>query len=249
MTYENFKILWVSFNQAVNFNYAASDTVISVAFEMLGAYPDDLLRRALKMCLSECKYQIQVSDVIEKIKSIHGVSDAALEIKAGNEFNKLVYVLKTWGLLRSYLSEDPVTPAVIDCFGGLNEFYNLDWNVFTKKDFVKFYLECAKRENKHQIMKAECALTEAPVMLITEDYKPGINKTLILTIEQAEKMINHADLFSKKVEFMRQEEKKKEMLLNQKLIECEEQKKLSKPVAAEEIAAAFEKVFSAFGQT
>ena len=49
MTYENFKILWVSFNQAVNFNYAASDTVISVAFEMLGAYPDDLLRRALNM--------------------------------------------------------------------------------------------------------------------------------------------------------------------------------------------------------
>lgn len=249
MIYEDFKALWLSFNQAVNFNYSASDNVISVAFEMLGVYPDDLLRRALKMCLSECKYQIQISDVIEKIKSIHGVSDAALEIKAGNEFNKLVYVLKTWGLSRSYLSEDPVTPAVIDCFGGLNEFYNLDWNVFTKKDFVKFYLECVKRENKHQIMKAECALTEAPVMLITEDYKPGINKTLILTTEQAEKMINHADLFSKKVEFMRNEEKKKELQLNKLLLESEEQKKLSKPAAAEEIAAAFEKVFSAFGQT
>lgn len=250
MTYENFKILWVSFNQAVNFNYAASDTVISVAFEMLGGYQEDLLKKALKMCVSECKYQIQIADVIEKIKSIHGLSDAALEIKAGNEYNKLVFALKTWGLLRSYLSEDPVTPAVIECFGGLHEFYNLEWTVFTKKDFVKFYIECAKNQNNvRKILKAESALSEVPVMLLSEDYKPGENQALRLTSEQAEKMISHADLFSKKVEFMRQEEKKKELLLNQKLIECEEQKKLSKPAAAEEIADAFEKVFSAFGQT
>lgn len=250
MTYENFKILWVSFNQAVNFNYTASDTVISVAFEMLGGYQEDLLKKALKMCVSECKYQIQIADVIEKIKSIHGLSDAALEIKAGNEYNKLVFALKTWGLLRSYLSEDPVTPAVIECFGGLYEFYNLEWTVFTKKDFVKFYIECAKNQNNvRKILKAESALSEAPVMLLSEDYKPGENLALRLTSEQAEKMINHADLFSKKVQYMRHEEIQNAARTEQLQLQYEAEKKNAIPAKPEEIADAFVKVLSAFGQS
>ena len=85
MIFQRFKEIWLSYNQVISLKYNPADNVIAVAFEILGMYPEELLVAALKMVISESKYQIQVSDVVSKIREIGGISETSVEITAGKE--------------------------------------------------------------------------------------------------------------------------------------------------------------------
>ena len=55
VNYQNFKIIWVTFNKVVNFNYEADDTVISIAYEILGNCDPEVLSAALKKTVTKSK--------------------------------------------------------------------------------------------------------------------------------------------------------------------------------------------------
>lgn len=206
MIFQRFKEIWLSYNQVISLKYNPTDNVIAVAFEILGMYPEELLVAALKMVISESKYQIQVSDVVSKIREIGGISETSVEITAGKEYEKITKALLTWGLNRNFLCEDSTTTAVIESFGGLESFYQNEFNVFLKKEFVKFYVECAKCVNPHKILKISGSNSFTDTVLLSNDYQPGINTAIHLTEEQAQKMVEHHELIGAKVDYIRKQE-------------------------------------------
>lgn len=239
MIFQRFKELWLSYNQIINLRYNPPDNVVSVAFEILGMYPEDLLVAALKMVVSESKYQIMVSDVVSKLKEIGGISETNVEITAGKEYEKITKALLTWGLHRNILCEDPITTAVIESFGGLESFYENEFNVFLKKEFIKYYLECSKTKQEHKVLKISGSKSFTDTVLISRDYQPGINSAIHLTEEQAQKMVDNAELIGAKVDYIR----KQELLRIQNL---PPEDRDTTPADPEQVAEAFEKFVNAF---
>jgi hypothetical protein len=239
MIFQRFKELWLSYNQIINLKYNPPDNVVSVAFEILGMYPEDLLVAALKMVVSESKYQIMVSDVVSKLKEIGGLSETSVEITAGKEYEKITKALLTWGFHRNILCEDPITTAVIESFGGLESFYENEFNVFLKKEFIKYYLECSKTKQEHKVLKISGSNSFTDTVLISRDYQPGINSAIHLTEEQAQKMVDNADLIGAKVDYIRRQE-----LLRLENMPPEDRD--TTPADPEQVAEAFEKFVNAF---
>lgn len=239
MIFQRFKEIWLSYNQVISLKYNPTDNVIAVAFEILGMYPEELLVAALKMVISESKYQIQVSDVVSKIREIGGISETSVEITAGKEYEKITKALMTWGLNRNFLCEDSTTTAVIESFGGLESFYQNEFNVFLKKEFIKYYLECSKTKQEHKVLKISGSNSFTDTVLISKDYQPGINSAIHLTEEQAQKMVDNADLIGAKVNYIR----KQELL---KLENMPPEDRDTTPADPEQVAEAFEKFVNAF---
>ena len=128
VNYQIFKSLWITFNKLVNYNYDADDTVISLAYEILGNCDPEVLNAALKKTVTKSKYQIAVSDVLKEINALSGISENELEYTANQAWERLTSLLLSYGLNRSFLFENTVISAVVEAFGGLEAFYELDFN-------------------------------------------------------------------------------------------------------------------------
>ena len=98
--YQTFKSLWITFNRLVNFNYSADDTVISIAYEIVGNCDTEVLSAALKKTVTKSKYQIEISDVLKEINALSGISENELEYTANQSWERLTSLLLSYGLNR-----------------------------------------------------------------------------------------------------------------------------------------------------
>ncbi len=207
MDFLNFKNIWLTFNQAVNYNYTATDAAISIPFELLGGYPEKLLVTALKEAVKKAEYQIKVSDVLTSLRTLTGDTDAARELKAQKAYAAITSVLLSYGLYHDYLIEDRITAAILQDFGGLESFYNNEFNDFTRNKFIRYYLDYLETKRDlppYKIFKGLYKVTS--VKVIPADYQ---QKTLTLTQSQAEKLIEHKEIIPAKISYMLTQENNK----------------------------------------
>lgn len=241
MDFINFKNIWITFNQVVNYNYAASDAAISVAFELLGGYPERDLLKALKEAVKSAEYQIKVSDVIKILNSFSGLSDTELELKAQRAFNTMKHILESYSVYRDYLFEDKVISEIIDGYGGINAFYELEWNDYFRSKFIKQYIDIFRNDAALDYKILNCRFAVTSVILVPDNYQ---NKSFTLTKDQAQKMIDNPQLFGKKIEYLKMLEDKKKLLLENK----EKDKSEAEYVSKERIDEAFQKILEAFSK-
>ena len=235
--FQTFKIMWLQFNKIVNYKYEASDDVISIAYEILGNVPVKELKQALLKVASTSEFQINVKDVISAVKILKGIPLNSSELQAGKAWNTVTSLLNSYGLNYNYLFEDKLITAALDCFGGIEVFYYIDFNEFNKKKFVKYYTSLSEfpedKVNSYKVLKGQYERTS--VLLVPAEYN---QKTFRLTQEQAQKLIDNQHLLSDKVRYL----VNKDRLL---LTNVHEEKTDFAPVDPEKIAEAFEKVLNA----
>ena len=146
-------------------------------------------------------------------------------------------LLNSYGLNYNYLFEDKLITAALDCFGGIEVFYYIDFNEFNKKKFVKYYTSISEfpedKVNSYKVLKGRYERTS--VLLVPAEYN---QKTFRLTQEQAQKLIDNQHLLSDKVRYL----VNKDRLL---LTNVHEEKTDFAPVDPEKVAEAFEKVLNA----
>lgn len=235
--FQTFKIMWLQFNKIVNYKYEASDDVISIAYEILGNIPVKELKQALLKVASTSEFQINVKDVISAVKTLKGIPLNSSELQAVKAWNTVTSLLNSYGLNYNYLFEDKLITAALDCFGGIEVFYNIDFNEFNKKKFVKYYTSLSEfpedKVNSYKVLKGQYERTS--VLLVPAEYN---QKTFRLTQEQAQKLIDNQHLLSDKVRYL----VNKDRLL---LTNIPEEKTDFAPVDPEKVAEAFEKVLNA----
>lgn len=235
--FQTFKIMWLQFNKIVNYKYEASDDVISIAYEILGNIPVKELKQALLKVASTSEFQINVKDVISAVKTLKGIPLNSSELQAVKAWNTVTSLLNSYGLNYNYLFEDKLITAALDCFGGLEVFYYIDFNEFNKKKFVKYYTSLSEfpedKVNSYKVLKGLYERTS--VLLVPAEYN---QKTFRLTQEQAQKLIDNQHLLSDKVRYL----VNKDRLL---LTNVHEEKTDFAPVDPEKVAEAFEKVLNA----
>lgn len=235
--FQTFKIMWLQFNKIVNYKYEASDDVISIAYEILGNIPVKELKQALLKVASTSEFQINVKDVISAVKTLKGIPLNSSELQAVKAWNAVTSLLNSYGLNYNYLFEDKLITAALDCFGGIEVFYNIDFNEFNKKKFVKYYTSLSEfpedKVNSYKVLKGWYERTS--VLLVPAEYN---QKTFRLTQEQAQKLIDNQHLLSDKVRYL----VNKDRLL---LTNIPEEKTDFAPVDPEKVAEAFEKVLNA----
>lgn len=235
--FQTFKIMWLQFNKIVNYKYEASDDVISIAYEILGNIPVKELKQALLKVASTSEFQINVKDVISAVKTLKGIPLNSSELQAVKAWNTVTSLLNSYGLNYNYLFEDKLITAALDCFGGIEVFYNIDFNEFNKKKFVKYYTSLSEfpedKVNSYKVLKGRYERTS--VLLVPAEYN---QKTFRLTQEQAQKLIDNQHLLSDKVRYL----VNKDRLL---LTNIPEEKTDFAPVDPEKVAEAFEKVLNA----
>lgn len=235
--FQTFKIMWLQFNKIVNYKYEASDDVISIAYEILGNIPVKELKQALLKVASTSEFQINVKDVISTVKTLKGIPLNSSELQAVKAWNTVTSLLNSYGLNYDYLFEDKLITAALDCFGGIDVFYYIDFNEFNKKKFVKYYTSLSEfpedKVNSYKVFKGRYERTS--VLLVPAEYN---QKTFRLTQEQAQKLIDNQHLLSDKVRYL----VNKDRLL---LTNVHEEKTDFAPVDPEKVAEAFEKVLNA----
>ena len=235
--FQTFKIMWLQFNKIVNYKYEASDDVISIAYEILGNIPVKELKQALLKVASTSEFQINVKDVISAVKTLKGIPLNSSELQAVKAWNTVTSLLNSYGLNYNYLFEDKLITAALDCFGGIEVFYYIDFNEFNKKKFVKYYTSLSEfpedKVNSYKVLKGRYERTS--VLLVPTEYN---QKTFRLTQEQAQKLIDNQHLLSDKVRYL----VNKDRLL---LTNVHEEKTDFAPVDPEKVAEAFEKVLNA----
>lgn len=200
MEYQKFKTLWLTFNQAVNYNYSATDAAISIPFELLGGYSEKLLITAMKEAVKTAEYQIKVSDVLNSLRCLTGDTDAARELRAQKAYSALTSVLLSYGLYHDYIIEDRITAAIVEDFGGLESFYNNEFNDFTRNKFIRYYLDYLETKRDlppYKVYKGLYSITS--VKVIPADYQQN---TLTITQSQAEKLIEHQEIIPAKISYM-----------------------------------------------
>lgn len=234
--YQNFKIIWVTFNKVVNFNYEADDNVISIAYEILGNCEINILSAALKKTVTKSKYQIAVSDVLKEINALSGISENDLEYTANQAWERLTSLLLSYGLNRSFLFENTVISAVVEAFGGLEAFYALDFNDFNKSKFVRYYLDLASVKNEYKLLSPIDKKSDL-VQLVPANY----SKSFTLKDDNAQKLLDNAELIHKKVLYLIQEDRKK--------IEYTAEKEVSNPASPERIEQVFKLLVDAFSKS
>lgn len=235
--FQTFKIMWLQFNKIVNYKYEASDDVISIAYEILGNIPVKELKQALLKVASTSEFQINVKDVISAVKTLKGIPLNSSELQAVKAWNTVTSLLNSYGLNYNYLFEDKLITAALDCFGGIEVFYYIDFNEFNKNKFVKYYTSLSEfpedKVNSYKVLKGRYERTS--VLLVPSEYN---QKTFRLTQEQAQKLIDNQHLLSDKVRYL----VNKDRLL---LTNVHEEKTDFAPVDPEKVAEAFEKVLNA----
>lgn len=235
--FQTFKIMWLQFNKIVNYKYEASDDVISIAYEILGNIPVKELKQALLKVASTSEFQINVKDVISAVKTLKGIPLNSSELQAVKAWNTVTSLLNSYGLNYNYLFEDKLITAALDCFGGIEVFYYIDFNEFNKNKFVKYYTSISEfpedKLNSYKVLKGQYERTS--VLLVPAEYN---QKTFRLTQEQAQKLIDNQHLLSDKVRYL----VNKDRLL---LTNVHEEKTDFAPVDPEKVAEAFEKVLNA----
>ena len=238
VNYQNFKIIWVTFNKVVNFNYEADDTVISIAYEILGNCDPEVLSAALKKTVTKSKYQIAVSDVLKEINALSGICENELEYSANQAWERLTSLLLIYGLNRSFLFENTVISAVVEAFGGLEAFYELDFNDYNKSKFVRYYLDLASAsvKDEYKLLSPKDKKSDL-VQLVPANY----SKSFTLKDDNAQKLLDNAELIHKKVLYLIQEDRKK--------IEYTAEKEVLNPASPERIEQVFKILVDAFSKS
>lgn len=238
VNYQVFKTLWITFNKLVNFNYDADDTVISIAYEIIGNCDPEVLNAALKKTVTKSKYQIAVSDVLKEINALSGISENELEYTANQSWERLTSLLLSYGLNRSFLFENTVISAVVEAFGGLEAFYELDFNDYNKSKFVRYYLDLASASVKDEYkLLSPIDKKSDLVQLVPANY----SKSFTLKDDNAQKLLDNSELIHKKVLFLIQEDRKK--------IEYTAEKEVLNPVSQERIEQVFKLLVDAFSKS
>ena len=238
VNYQNFKIIWVTFNKVVNFNYEADDTVISIAYEILGNCDPEVLSAALKKTVTKSKYQIAVSDVLKEINALSGICENELEYSANQAWERLTSLLLSYGLNRSFLFENTVISAVVEAFGGLEAFYELDFNDYNKSKFVRYYLDLASAsvKDEYKLLSPKDKKSDL-VQLVPANY----SKSFTLKDDNAQKLLDNSELIHKKVLYLIQEDRKK--------IEYTAEKEVLNPASPERIEQVFKILVDAFSKS
>ena len=238
VNYQVFKTLWITFNKLVNFNYDADDTVISIAYEILGNCDPEVLNAALKKTVTKSKYQIAVSDVLKEINALSGISENELEYTANQAWERLTSLLLSYGLNRSFLFENTVISAVVEAFGGLEAFYELDFNDYNKSKFVRYYLDLASASvnDEYKLLSPKVKKSDL-VQLVPANY----SKSFTLKDDNAQKLLDNAELIHKKVLYLIQEDRKK--------IEYTAEKEVLNPASPERIEQVFKILVDAFSKS
>ena len=236
VNYQIFKSLWITFNKLVNYNYDADDTVISLAYEILGNCDPEVLNAALKKTVTKSKYQIAVSDVLKEINALSGISENELEYTANQAWERLTSLLLSYGLNRSFLFENTVISAVVEAFGGLEAFYELDFNDFNKSKFVRYYLDLASVKHEFKLLSPIDKKSDL-VQLVPASY----SKSFTLKDDNAQKLLDNSELIHKKVLYLIQEDRKK--------IEYTAEKEVLNPVSQERIEQVFKLLVDAFSKS
>lgn len=231
--YQTFKSLWITFNRLVNFNYSADDTVISIAYEIVGNCDTEVLSAALKKTVTKSKYQIEISDVLKEINALSGISENELEYTANQAWERLTSLLLSYGLNRSFLFENTVISAVVEAFGGLEAFYALDFNDFNKSKFVRYYLDLASVKHEYKLLSPIDKKSDL-VQLVPASY----SKSFTLKDDNAQKLLDNAELIHKKVLYLIQEDRKK--------IDYIPEKEVLNPASPERIEQVFKILVDAF---
>ena len=236
--YQNFKLIWVTFNKVVNFNYEADDNVISIAYEILGNCEINILSAALKKTVTKSKYQIAVSDVLKEINALSGICENELEYSANQAWERLTSLLLSYGLNRSFLFENTVISAVVEAFGGLEAFYELDFNDYNKSKFVRYYLDLASAsvKDEYKLLSPKDKKSDL-VQLVPANY----SKSFTLKDDNAQKLLDNAELIHKKVLYLIQEDRKK--------IEYTAEKEVLNPASPERIEQVFKILVDAFSKS
>ena len=235
VNYQVFKTLWITFNKLVNYNYDADDTVISIAYEILGNCDPEVLSAALKKTVTKSKYQIAVSDVLKEINALSGISENELEYTANQAWERLTSLLLSYGLNRSFLFENTVISAVVEAFGGLEAFYALDFNDFNKSKFVRYYLDLTSVKNEYKLLSPIDKKSDL-VQLVPANY----SKSFTLKDDHAQKLLDNSELIHKKVLYLIQEDRKK--------IEYTAEKEVLNPASQERIEQVFKLLVDAFSK-
>lgn len=235
VNYQVFKTLWITFNKLVNYNYDADDTVISIAYEILGNCDPEVLSAALKKTVTKSKYQIAVSDVLKEINALSGISENELEYTANQAWERLTSLLLSYGLNRSFLFENTVISAVVEAFGGLEAFYALDFNDFNKSKFVRYYQDLASVKNEYKLLSPIDKKSDL-VQLVPANY----SKSFTLKDDHAQKLLDNSELIHKKVLYLIQEDRKK--------IEYTAEKEVLNPASQERIEQVFKLLVDAFSK-
>lgn len=238
VNYQIFKTLWITFNKLVNYNYDADDTVISIAYEILGNCDPEVLNAALKKTVTKSKYQIAVSDVLKEINALSGISENELEYTANQSWERLTSLLLSYGLNRSFLFENTVISAVVEAFGGLEAFYALDFNDFNKSKFVRYYLDLASAsvKDEYKLLSPKDKKSDL-VQLVPASY----SKSFTLKDDHAQKLLDNSELIHKKVLYLIQEDRKK--------IEYTAEKEVLTPASQERIEQVFKLLLDAFSKS
>ena len=238
VNYQIFKSLWITFNKLVNYNYDADDTVISIAYEILGNCDPEVLNAALKKTVTKSKYQIAVSDVLKEINALSGISENELEYSANQAWERLTSLLLSYGLNRSFLFENTVISAVVEAFGGLEAFYELDFNDFNKSKFVRYYLDLASAsvKDEYKLLSPKDKKSDL-VQLVPTSY----SKSFTLKDDNAQKLLDNSELIHKKVLYLIQEDRKK--------IEYTAEKEVLNPASPERIEQVFKILVDAFSKS
>lgn len=234
--YQTFKSLWITFNRLVNFNYSADDTVISIAYEIVGNSDTEVLNAALKRTVTKSRYQIEISDVLNEINALSGISENELEYTANQAWERLTSLLLSYGLNRSFLFENTVISAVVEAFGGLEAFYALDFNDFNKSKFVRYYLDLASVKNEYKLLSPIDKKSDL-VQLVPASY----SKSFTLKDDHAQKLLDNSELIHKKVLYLIQEDRKK--------IEYTAEKEVLNPASPERIEQVFKILVDAFSKS
>lgn len=236
VNYQIFKTLWITFNKLVNYNYDADDTVISIAYEILGNCDPEVLSAALKKTVTKSKYQIAVSDVLKEINALSGISENEIEYNANQAWERLTSLLLSYGLNRSFLFENTAISAVVEAFGGLEAFYALDFNDFNKSKFVRYYLDLASVKHEYKLLSPIDKKSDL-VQLVPASY----SKSFTLKDDNAQKLLDNSELIHKKVLYLIQEDRKK--------IEYTAEKEVLTPASQERIEQVFKILVDAFSKS
>lgn len=234
--YQTFKSLWITFNRLVNFNYDADDTVISIAYEIIGNCDTEVLSAALKRTVTKSRYQIEISDVLKEINALSGISENELEYTANQSWERLTSLLLGYGLNRSFLFENSVISAVVEAFGGLEAFYELDFNDYNKCKFVRYYIDLASIKHEYKLLSPKDKKSDL-VQLVPVNY----SKSFTLNDDNAQKLLDNSELIHKKVLYLIQEDRKK--------IEFTAEKEVLNPASPERIEQVFKILVDAFSKS
>ena len=126
----------------------------------------------------------------------------------------------------------------MEAFGGLEAFYELDFNDYNKSKFVRYYLDLASAsvKDEYKLLSPKDKKSDL-VQLVPANY----SKSFTLKDDNAQKLLDNAELIHKKVLYLIQEDRKK--------IEYTAEKEVLNPASPERIEQVFKILVDAFSKS